>query len=235
MQITHLELPCLSAPSMAAWYGELFDCVPVATDADSVSFRMGWSRVTFRECPPEVFSPQHFAFNIPQNQIQSASEWLASKTTLLVDANGSRIHDFENWRASAVYFRDHEGNNVELIARENMQPHVIGSFHPGQLIGISEIALATEDVVGLALELRRRMAIGPYREVSPDFYPIGTPAGLLIIVPIGRLMFPDQRTIAHPAPLIIRVKDDDGKQFTLKFEGDRGVFIRPSTLNEIEV
>lgn len=226
MQITHVEFGCRSCEPLEKFYGGLLGFPVVARSDDSVSFQTGWTKLTFRR---RDFSwPSHFAFNIPHHQILSAAHWLKQRLSLLTDDNDEEVFEFSSWQAKATYFCDPEGNRVEFIARAGMRSDVVGAFDLPQVIGLSEVGIPTENVIGLAEELRKRCALKPYGEHSEQFCPVGSPAGMLILVETGRLWFPDNAVAAVPQPVAMRFRDEEFKWFTLKFREEQGSIVRVS-------
>jgi hypothetical protein len=77
---------------------------------------------------PEFDGAYHFAFNIPENQIRSAKEWLMPRTVLLKDEQGNDYFQHSGWNSEAVYFKDPAGNILEFIARHDLSNAVDGDF-----------------------------------------------------------------------------------------------------------
>lgn len=227
MQITHVEMGCRSCAVLEDFYGSTLGFPVVARSDDSVCFQTGWTKLTFRE--RDFPFAAHFAFNIPQHQILPAAHWLRQRVSLLLGQEAEEVFEFSAWQAKAVYFCDPEGNRVEFIARAGMRSDVVGAFDLPQVIGLSEVGIPTENVIGLAEELRKRCALKPYGEYSEEFCPVGSPAGMLILVETGRLWYPDMVIPALPQPVAMRFRDEDFKWFTLKFREEEGSIVRVSS------
>lgn len=159
---------------------------------------VGTSRIGFS--PPDAFwglpgNPQHFAVNIPENQIEEARDWLVARVPL-IEANGETIFHFENWNAHAVYFRDPVGNVVELIARHTLHNASHDPFSVNSFLCVSEIGIAADDVPQAAQLLQDRYDLPVYGVPSTTFTALGDENGLLIVVPVGREWFPHTGVIA---------------------------------------
>lgn len=224
MQITHLEVGCHDPPALEPFYVAKLGFPLDGRDFDSFTVRAGWTHLTFRRRVDS--QPIHYALNIPQNQMEPAAWWLAARTPLVGDSHGVDRFMHKEWHAESVYFRDPEGNLGELIARQGMRPDAFGAFDVHQVIGVSEVGIATDNAYGLGAELRRRCALKPYKDVNDTFFPVGSPAGMLLLVETGRPWFPDFTSIALPSPIALRFRDEEYKWFTLKFRDEEGVIVK---------
>src|SRR5262249_36109077 len=107
----------------------------------------------------------------------------------------SEEHDFSSWGgARAVYFRDPEGNVVELIARPEARPE----------LSLAEVGLPVADVAAAVETLGRDLGLRPYDEWGDGFAPLGEDDGLLIVVSVGRGWFP-VGVPAGPAPVEVTI------------------------------
>lgn len=130
----------------------------------------------------------HFAFNIPENQIEEARRWTRARVPL-IERGGSEIVFFESWNAHSIYFFDPGGSIVEFIARHTLHNASAQPFGPGSILEVSEIGLAVPDVSAAAKQIERDLGATPYRPISEDFASIGDERGLLIVVRQGRKWF----------------------------------------------
>lgn len=159
----------------------------------------------------------HFAFNIPENRIDDAADWLESLGIRLIpDASESRTHEFLSWNADAVYFLDPARNVVELIARHELPNSVDpdAPFTPAEILCVSEIGLATTDVLAKASSLADDFGLPAYREGDETFSPMGDANGLIIVVPVGRAWYPTTDAVAAELPVKIVFATDDGTTYS---------------------
>ncbi len=180
--------------------------LPVSGDADRLEVTVGLTRLVFRagERPP---GPYHLAFDVPEHRFGEATAWLRERAPLLHDA-GQETFFSEHWNAHMLYFRDADGNILELIGRHTLPR----PGHAGLLVNVSEVGVAAEDVPGALQTLHHVLGADLYRpEVSrldaphtppQTFAPAGTHGGLLIVVQRGRPWFPTAQA-AIPLPLKI--------------------------------
>lgn len=204
---------------LAAFYGGSLGLRIDARTATSLTILAGASRITFTPTSSERDSPfYHFAFNIPENKLRAARDWQRERTPLIEiptqlrdDRYPDDVVHFRNWNAHSVFFLDPAGNVVEHIARHDLANGRAGAFGPEDLLCVSEIAFATDDVTGLADEIRTRFELPRYRSASDVVTALGDEHGLLLVFRRGRnLGFeskPQRRIDVHPVDVTI---DRDG-------------------------
>lgn len=153
----------------------------------------------------------HFAFNVPENRIQEACDWLQERTPLL-RANDEAIFYNPNWNTYAVYFNDPAGNIVEFITRHDLQTELYDlssnsapnsdnhAFDTSMLLNVSEIGIMADDVSALATRLAQDFNLPYYGQSSDQFTPMGDENGLLIVVKTGRTWFPTIDLAANASP-----------------------------------
>ena len=203
MDIRRLELLSADLEAQRDFYANVLE-LPVRVDEPILEVQAGRTRLFFTYTP-EFDGAYHFAFNIPTNQFESAKRWISSRVPLLQDENGNDEFHSENWNSGSVYFKDPAGNVLEFIARHNLDNAVDGDFDRLHILNISEIGLPSEDVVGLATEICKRLDVSVYRqEPNESFTPVGDDNGLLIIPVKDRIWIPNSGV---PAKLLsVRVE-----------------------------
>ncbi len=133
----------------------------------------------------------HFAFDIPENKIQEALPWIQARCEVICWQD-IYIHDFVNWNAHSLYFFDPAGNIVELIARHDLPNARQTPFGAAHFLNISEIGwVLPEGTLGdFYTALAEKTALPKYFGNLENFCAVGSPQGLLIIVPEKRSWFP---------------------------------------------
>lgn len=188
IQIARLRLLTRDIAVQHRFYAEVLG-LPVARESDN-SFAVMSAGTEIEFANATVGAPiYHFAFNIPENQIEAAREWVAARVPLVKDRDGSDIVFFESWNAHSIYFFDPAGNIIEFIARHTLPNASSVSFGPGSILEVSEIGLAVPDVAAAAKQIQRDLGATTYRPISEDFASIGDERGLLIVVRRGRKWF----------------------------------------------
>lgn len=190
MNIARLELLSADLQKQKDFYAHVLE-LPVRQDSLILEVKAGKTVLLFTESS-EFDGAYHFAFNIPENQFDSAKQWIENRVPLLRDENGKDEFHSENWNSSSVYFKDAAGNVLEFIARHNLKNAVNAEFDSRQILNISEIGLPTEDVKGLAREICKRLDVSVFRqEPNESFTPVGDDDGLLIIPVKDRIWIPN--------------------------------------------
>lgn len=132
----------------------------------------------------------HFAFNIPENQISEAREWVLSFADT-IKLNGSDIFDFKSWDAHSVYFYDPAGNILELIARHRLKNSSDKKFSGESLLCISETGIPVNNVYEFKSRIESPEDLTFFSGDNESFAALGDDNGLLIIVKNGRKWYPD--------------------------------------------
>jgi catechol 2,3-dioxygenase-like lactoylglutathione lyase family enzyme len=159
---------------------------------DSISFTAGNSLLSFQVNELVNQPVYHFAFNIPHNQLTEAITWLEERVTLLPVTDNSRIADFRQWNAEAVYFADNNGNILEFIARHDLNNSSNKTFSIAAVECISEMGIAVDHVGNYTEQLIRDHALLYFSKQAPleKFAALGTDDGLLVIAEVKRAWYP---------------------------------------------
>ena len=199
MQIKSLTLPVNAPLRQTAFYEDVLG-LRALSNAEGTIIQAGLTKLSFTEGQDR----HHFAFNITPAKIEAAREWLLARGAKLIDG---KVHHFADWNAHAVYFWDPAGNVVEFIARHDLPaPKDQPDFTPADILSVSEIGLHAPDPAALAAQVMAQTGATYYRPPSSDFHPVGDAEGLFIIVPAGRLWFPDTGVPAAGHPSALRVE-----------------------------
>lgn len=202
MKIREIILRTSQLAATTAFYTHTLQLPLLRESANSVSFQAGSSVLIFEQSDTIASPVYHVAFNIPQNRLPEAIQWLQGATTLLPVTGNSPISDFPHWNAHAVYFYDNNGNLLELIARHDLK----NDAAKWQVECISELGIATATPTRYADELIRDYQL-PVFSKQPrleQFTALGDEEGLLIIVAEERNWYPTAIPARHfPASITI--------------------------------
>lgn len=220
MRILALTLQARDPTGLAEWYrdtlglaldegeGASADPSGRGSGAEDGVVLAGETLLCFTPAPPGERPVYHFAIDVRENKIGKARKWLVERGVELIphkDTGEVTVH-FKPWNAHAVYFRDPAGNIVEIIARHDLPTGSGGPFDiHDDLLWLSEIGLVVDSAEGTAIDLDRRLGLGPYIGAEPGFAPVGDEEGLLIVVESGRPWMPDDREPARAWPARILV------------------------------
>lgn len=205
MRITEIQLQTHLLPELRQFYSGVLGLAEIHGSSRSFTVQAGASRIRFQRSPGGLEPYYHFAFNIPENQLSEAREWLSARTPL-INQDGREVFHFDSWNADALYFFDPAGNLLELIARHNLRNAADSPFSTNSLLCVSEIGVPEDDVRLFCEHVRSQLSLQLWKGDEKSFAAMGDEEGLFIIVPIGRPWFP----VSLPAekfPLTVDIDD----------------------------
>lgn len=193
MKLDQIEIKTNDIQKTKAFYETVFGLFILENDEKSITFQAGTSILKFIE-DSQFNSVYHFAFNIPENQLEEAILWCKNKVDLIVLEDKSVITHFENWNAHSVYFFDHNDNLLEFIARHDLNNEQVGEFNSASILNISEIGIVTESPLKLGNQLIEEHGLHFFSQNTntEKFAAIGDHEGLLILVQPNRNWYPTQ-------------------------------------------
>ena len=216
MKITELQLQTNCLKQQQEFYTEVLDLPLVTKSNERFELKVGSSKLIFENSKDQSSQTYHFAFNVPEHQFSQAKAWLSSRVPLLSGQNGMDEFLFEKWNADACYFHDPAGNICELIARHNLPSKSKTAFSSKNILNISEIGIAVEDVKKIAKSFKKDLDSPTYLDEESDFFTaIGDENGLLIFVKLERTWFPDRRLESTAGPLNIVLANEQGVKFQI--------------------
>ncbi|WP_433763479.1 VOC family protein [Flavobacterium ginsenosidimutans] len=193
MKIDQIQIKTNDIQKTKTFYQNIFGLFILENDEKSITFQAGTSILKFIE-DQEFNSIYHFAFNIPENQLEEAIQWCENKVDLIVLDDKSVVTNFENWNAHSIYFFDHNGNLLEFIARHDLNNEQVGEFNSASILSISEIGIVTESPLKLGNQLIEEHGLHFFSQNTntEKFAAIGDHEGLLILVQPTRNWYPTQ-------------------------------------------
>lgn len=204
MNITYLELSAKDLPAQRDFYANILE-LPVTLDSATLVVQAGKTVLRFTQAPSEFMGAYHFAFNIPENQYQSAKQWITRKLSLLQDKSGTEDFYSQGWNSTSLYFLDAAGNILEFIARHNLQNAATDEFNSSRILNVSEIGLPSEDIIALADQLCTGLDLFVFKqEPNETFTPVGDDEGLLILPVKDRIWMPDSGVPAKLLPVKVK-------------------------------
>jgi catechol 2,3-dioxygenase-like lactoylglutathione lyase family enzyme len=203
MQIAEVRLASADVEAQRRLYVDALGLAPLDGPAGAFTVRVGASRLAFEPGRP---SPQHVAFRIPSGAYADAMAWLGARVELLRNADGSAAYPFPDWNADAMYFRDPDGNVLELIAHHDLADASTPPFGPGAILAIGEVGVPVDDMPGFLADVEHRHGIRRWSGDGVGFAAAGDKQGSLIVVPRGRPWHPVPGADAQAPPLGIIVE-----------------------------
>jgi catechol-2,3-dioxygenase len=176
-----------SLENMKRFYAETIGLPVSSAKEGELTIQAGETPITFVKTERQDIRPfYHFAFNIPENKIQSAFEWQRPKTPLVKPGVDS-IVNFNHWNAHSIFFLDPAGNLVEYIARHDLKNASPGPFSPKDILYASEIAFIVTDVTAAGNAVNKQLGIEVFRPAVNGFWAFGNDHGLLLMIGKGRI------------------------------------------------
>ena len=208
MKLFELRLKIADLVEARHFYHDILKLPVLEETPDVLVLQAGSSRLAF-EGVAGWQGKYHFAFDVPENQIEAAFAWINSKATLAT-SNGQTIFRSTNrWNANMVYFYDPAGNILEFIGRHNQPNASDEPFSERSIIAISEIGLAAVDVEQTVKWLSDNLGLPIYDgEGSNSFSAVGDESGLFIVVRQGRIWYPETGIAAGIIPVSVTLMGD---------------------------
>lgn len=191
MKILEIELLSDDLSKTEEFYNQILGLDTVVKNEHSVAFMAGRTRLIFRLSKNQK-AVYHFAFDIPNNQLTEAFDWMDAKVEILQVVPPDKIADFYNWNAKSFYFYDNNGNILECIARYNLDNEASSPFAGSSIISISEIGFVAKNVSRLCDEFVTKYDL-PIFSMQPkleNFIVLGTETGLFILAAEGKDWYP---------------------------------------------
>lgn len=188
---------------MKVFYQEILELEMTYEDSKLFTVKIGSTHLTFMQSELASDPFYHFAINIPENKIGEAKNWLKHKVELNIEEGEDEVF-FTSWNAHAIYFEDPSGNILELIARHNLNNKTEDNFSSKELLNISEVGVAVDDVIPFVRKLNK-IGIPNWRDDSEGLTPVGDENGLIITVKNGRRWFFSNKD-AKFFPVIISIE-----------------------------
>ncbi|MGX7668651.1 VOC family protein [Flavobacterium pedocola] len=218
MQLLEVHLLTDSLRETEFFYKEKLGFKVVEQTDELLCFEVGISKLWFHQTERLQKPVYHFAFDIPENQLEEGLEWVRSKAELIPYEKDKFIVDFSNWNAKSFYFYDNNGNILEGIVRYDLLNICNNSFDANSFLKISEIGFAVLDVLTFCDEVNFMYGTDffekqPKRE---NFSVLGDDHGLFIVSSLNRHWYPTEQTaISFWTKVIFEM---EGKVFQLSFE-----------------
>lgn len=209
MRITELSLDTQNLQAQLDFYTNILGLPLKERTSDTFTVQAGTTRLTLRATTQATL--YHFAFTIPSNKFAAAKAWLTARVPLL-SLDGQDEFVGESWNSGSLYFRDPANHILEFIVHYDLHSERSGPFGAADLLYISEIGMAFDNVSEAVKAERAAFRIEPYRESIGDvFAAVGDISGLFITVKIGRNWFPTDDSPALVSPVDVTIEGVEGR------------------------
>lgn len=195
MQISEVHLLTNSLLETKLFYVEKLGFKVVEQTDELLCFEVGVSKLWFHQSDAVEKPVYHFAFDIPENQLEAGLEWMRSKAELIPYAKDRFIIDFPNWNAKSFYFYDNNGNILEGIVRYDLLNICNEPFGGNSFLKISEIGFAVADVLTFCNEINFMYGTDYFvKQPKKDHFSVlGDDHGLFIVSSRNRHWYPTQQ------------------------------------------
>ncbi len=208
MHIHELRLKTHDLVVAQSFYNGTLRLPVIEQTAAYLALQAGRSRLVFEE-QPDFNGHYHFAFDIPENQIEAAHDWLTVRLNLMAIDQQTLFHS-PGWNAHMIYFGDWLGNVVEFIARHNQPNACPQPFDETRILSLSEIGIVTDSVRDMVEQLALELEIAVYDGAGSDsFTALGDEEGLFVVVQRGRIWYPQSGIAAAPQPIGLTLQVND--------------------------
>jgi len=191
MHIIELELLSDDLGETEKFYKKVLGLDPYMKEDKSILFfQIGSTKLIFRKSD-NLKPVYHFAFDVPTNRFFDAHNAI-KKHTAILPVNGDDISNFTNWDAKSFYFKDNNGNILEIITRYPNREYYEDAYSSKCLLSISEIGFVTSNVIELSDTLINEygMPVFSKQPRGENFTVLGDDCGLFIVVSKNRDWFP---------------------------------------------
>ncbi|MUK87849.1 hypothetical protein GMD78_05480 [Ornithinibacillus sp. L9] len=185
MEIKELSLLTSKLQEMKRFYVEKLSIPLFIENEQSFTLKIGNSKLIFVSSEEDSF--YHFAFNIPNEKLMEAKNWLSERTEILTEDGEEIIHFPSPWDAKAFYFFDPSGNIVELIEKERLNQFSDEEFSGASILSVSEIGFPVDSPENFKA-LLNDLHIPVFRDFE-QFKALGDDHGLFIVVNKNRKWF----------------------------------------------
>ncbi|WP_188988609.1 VOC family protein [Paenibacillus nasutitermitis] len=215
--ITHfkeLQLNTVSIPSVKQFYHERL-LLPIVQESGSlVEFQVTeHCTILFIEAY-EPIAPAHLAFEVPYSEFDQLAAFLKQQGVMIEKwPDGREVVDFDKGRN--IYFRDGDGNLLELIAHPYIKEDVVVPSGSLRVLYMREIGFPVDDVGDFRTRLQELMNIKLDKVLDDFAFAIGGTAHFVLAskqrrwIPIAMLALPPRMlvTLGVPDAAVLREID----------------------------
>lgn len=205
MRFSQVQLSTVKLQAQQHFYTEQLGFPLVMQSESAFTVRVGSTHLTFNQTSAPQEPTYHFAFNVPENQIDSALSWVEPRAEV-IRTNGKAVYlASDAWNADLLYFYDAAGNIVEFIARHNLNNATQQPFSTDSILNVSEVGIVVPDVPEYLVWLEEHLGQTMWQGNGQDFAAVGDEQGLLIVAQQGRNWFPldNMPATVHPTTVSI--------------------------------
>ncbi|QWG45131.1 glyoxalase/bleomycin resistance/dioxygenase family protein [Bacillus mycoides] len=143
--ISDIKLQTVSIEGVKQVYGDILSFPIKKETASFIQFEVtSYTTISFQEVY-EPIAPAHFAFEIPFSKFHETARWLEGSGLLITKWKDGHIIGEESGLFN-LYFRDGDGNLLEIIAHNYINEEVLVPHSPLNILYVREIGLPVKSV-----------------------------------------------------------------------------------------
>ena len=217
MRLKELTILTENIDGQKVFYRQILGLPFTMTHANYFEVCIGASKLFFHAS--QTSNPYHIAINIPSFQEKEAVVWLKERVKLL-SFKGQELVNFKSWNAKSIYFYDEDKNILEFIARKDLNIKAEDQFSVQNLVEISELGLAVDNILPIHDFLKRNYKLSIYAGDMDQFCAMGNGHFLFIIINRDHKRWIPRNDVALIAPFEARLELDSGHETALQFNDD---------------
>ena len=143
--ISDIKLQTVSIEGVKQVYKDIYYLFNKKETVSFIQFEVTpYTTISFQEVY-EPIAPAHFAFEIPYSKFHETARWLNDSGLLIVKWQNGNVIGEENGLFN-LYFKDGDGNLLEIIAHSYVKEDVLVPYSPLNILYVREIGLPVKSV-----------------------------------------------------------------------------------------
>ncbi|PEB52241.1 glyoxalase/bleomycin resistance/dioxygenase family protein [Bacillus pseudomycoides] len=161
--ISDIKLQTLSIEGVKQVYRDILSLPIKKETASFVQFQITpYTTISFHEIY-EPIVPTHFAFQVPFSKFFETAKWVEESGLLIAKWKDGHTIDEENGCLN-LYFRDGDGNLLEIIAHNYVEEDVLIPHSPLNVLYIREIGLPVKSVPAFTKWLKSNLRMNTIKD-----------------------------------------------------------------------
>ncbi|PFD41905.1 glyoxalase/bleomycin resistance/dioxygenase family protein [Bacillus cereus] len=143
--ISDIKLQTVSIEGVKQVYKDILSFPIKKETASFIQFEVTpYTTISFQEMY-EPIAPAHFAFEIPYSKFHETARWLEGSGLLIAKWKDGHTIDEESGLFN-LYFRDGDGNLLEIIAHNYVEENILVPHSPLNILYVREMGLPVKSV-----------------------------------------------------------------------------------------
>lgn len=219
--ITHfkdIELQTLSIEGAKQVYADILQFPIVRQTETYIQFRITpFTTISFIEVL-EPITPNHFAFQVPTSSFEEVAAWLMKSGVHILKDREGKLVIYHSAVSKAVYFKDSDGNLLEIIARDYVNEEVLMKNGPLQVMYVREVGFPISHVSTFREWLKRTFHMKTTQDNDIFNFVIGGTAHTIVVkegrpwIPIDMKALSPKMKVTFGTPDLMFMKELRGNE-----------------------